>query len=101
MECYGRLYAEFDDAAVTRREDEVFVGNMLIGLREGIESCLILSILTALLIRGNRRGWIVLVRIGLGAALVVSVIAGWLLAYSNTISTVFANHRSLNSTRTA
>lgn len=61
------------------------VANMLIGLREGMEACLIISILSAFLVRAGHRRWVPLVRIGLGFALLVSVSAGALLFYSRAI----------------
>lgn len=61
------------------------VANMLIGLREGTEACLIISILTAFLVRAGHRRWVPLVRIGLGCALVASVCVGSLLFYSRAI----------------
>lgn len=61
------------------------VANMLIGLREGMEACLIISILTAFLVRAGHRRWVALVRIGLGCALLVSVGVGTLLFYSSAI----------------
>jgi high-affinity iron transporter len=61
------------------------VANMLIGLREGMEACLIISILTAFLVRAGHRRWVPLVRIGLGCALIVSVCVGSLLFYSRAI----------------
>lgn len=65
------------------------VANMLIGLREGMEACLIISILTAFLVRAGHRRWVPLVRIGLGAALLVSVSAGALLFYSRVILSTY------------
>lgn len=61
------------------------VANMLIGLREGMEACLIISILTAFLVRAGHRRWVPLVRIGLGCALIVSLCVGSLLFYSRAI----------------
>jgi high-affinity iron transporter len=63
----------------------VSVGNMLIGLREGVEACLVITIVTAFLSRVGRRSWVAAVRIGLGCALLVSVSAGSLLFYSTAI----------------
>lgn len=63
----------------------MLVGSMLVGLREGMESCIIISILTAFLTRSGRRNWIALVRIGLVCSLVMALIAGGVLSYSNII----------------
>lgn len=54
-----------------------------------MESCIIISILTAFLTRSGRRGWIALVRIGLVGSLVMALVAGGLLSYSNTILSPF------------
>jgi high-affinity iron transporter len=50
-----------------------------------MEACLIISILTAFLVRAGHRRWVPLVRIGLGCALVVSLCVGSLLFYSRAI----------------
>lgn len=54
-----------------------------------MESCIVISILTAFLTQSNRRGWITLVRIGLGCSLVMSVVVGGLLFYSKAILSPF------------
>lgn len=63
----------------------MLVSSMLVGLREGMESCIVISILTAFLTQSDRRGWIPLVRIGLGCSLVLAVVGGGLLTYSRAI----------------
>lgn len=67
----------------------MLIGSMLVGLREGMEACVIISILTAFLIQSDRRGWITAVRIGLVASMVISVVAGGVLFYSKAILSPF------------
>lgn len=59
-------------------------GNYLIGLREGLEAALIVSILVAYLVRVNRRDRLPLVFAGVGVAVVLSVGFGALLTYTST-----------------
>jgi high-affinity iron transporter len=56
----------------------------LIGLREGLEATLVVSILVAFLVKSGRTDRLVQIWIGVGAALVVSVVLGWLLNYTET-----------------
>jgi len=59
----------------------VFAG-YLIGLREGLEATLVVSVLVALLVRSDRRDRLPLVWAGAGAALVLSVAFGALLTFT-------------------
>jgi len=60
----------------------VLVSNGLIGLREGLEAALVVTILIAFLVRTDRRGSLKFVWLGTAAALALSVAAGALLAYA-------------------
>lgn len=53
--------------------------NFLIGLREGLEAALVVSILVTFLVRSERRDRLPLVWLGVGAAVGLSVAAGWSL----------------------
>ena len=57
------------------------VGTFLIGLREGLEAALIVSILVAYLVRSGRRTLLPWVWAGVGSAVVVSLVAGAALTY--------------------
>jgi high-affinity iron transporter len=56
----------------------------LIGLREGLEATLVVSILVAFLVKSDRKDRLKLVWIGVAAAVAVSVLFGWLLSYTET-----------------
>ena len=56
----------------------------LIGLREGLEATLVVSILVAFLVKSERKDRLKLVWAGAGAAVAVSVLFGWLLSYTET-----------------
>jgi high-affinity iron transporter len=56
----------------------------LIGLREGLEATLVVSILIAFLVKSERKDRLKLVWAGVGAAVVLSVFFGWLLNYTET-----------------
>lgn len=54
----------------------------LIGLREGLEGALVVSVLVALLVKSDRRDRLPLVWAGVGAALVLSIAFGALLTFT-------------------
>ena len=56
----------------------------LIGLREGLEATLVVSILVAFLVKSERKDRLKLVWIGVAAAVALSVLFGWLLSYTET-----------------
>jgi high-affinity iron transporter len=56
----------------------------LIGLREGLEATLVVSILVAFLVKSRRKDRLKQVSAGVGLAVAVSVFFGWLLSYTET-----------------
>ncbi|MFC4148205.1 iron uptake transporter permease EfeU [Micromonospora mangrovi] len=56
----------------------------LIGLREGLEATLVVSILVAFLVKSQRRDRLPQVWAGVGLAVVLSVFFGWLIEYTST-----------------
>jgi high-affinity iron transporter len=56
----------------------------LIGLREGLEATLVVSILIAFLVKSERKDRRKQVWAGVGLAVLVSVVFGWLLSYTET-----------------
>lgn len=56
----------------------------LIGLREGLEATLVVSILIAFLVKSDRKDRLKQVWIGVIGAIAVSVFFGWLLSYTET-----------------
>jgi high-affinity iron transporter len=56
----------------------------LIGLREGLEATLVVSILIAFLVKSQRTDRLIQVWAGVGLAVVASVVFGWLLSYTQT-----------------
>jgi high-affinity iron transporter len=56
----------------------------LIGLREGLEATLVVSILIAFLVKSERKDRLPQVWLGVGLAVAVSVVFGWLLSYTET-----------------
>ncbi|SFS74630.1 iron uptake transporter permease EfeU [Saccharopolyspora flava] len=61
----------------------MLIGNALIGLREGLEAVLVVSILIAFLVRGQHRWALRLVWTGVAAAVALSVGVGALLTYTS------------------
>ena len=63
----------------------------LIGLREGLEATLVVSILIAFLVKSGRKDRLVQVWVGVGLAVAISVFFGWLLSYTET--TLLSNYK--------
>jgi len=69
---------------------DALVAAYLIGLREGLEATLVVSILVAFLVRSNRREQLPRVWSGVGVAVALSIGFGALLTYTST--TLLATH---------
>ena len=67
----------------------------LIGLREGLEATLVVSILVAFLVKSQRKDRLVQVWAGVGLAVALSVFFGWLLSYTSTSLLQKYEHREL------
>jgi high-affinity iron transporter len=67
----------------------------LIGLREGLEATLVVSILIAFLVKSDRRDRLPQVWGGVGLAVALSVFFGWLLSYTSTTLLQRYEHREL------
>ena len=62
--------------------DQVFLASFLIGLREGLEATLVVSILVAYLVKSGRRRQLLPLWAGVIAAVALSVLFGALLTYT-------------------
>jgi high-affinity iron transporter len=67
----------------------------LIGLREGLEATLVVSILIAFLVKSDRKDRLGQVWLGVGLAVALSVLFGWLLSYTSTTLLQKYEHREL------
>ncbi|MGK5681186.1 iron uptake transporter permease EfeU [Actinoplanes sp. URMC 104] len=67
----------------------------LIGLREGLEATLVVSIVIAFLVKAGRKDRLPQVWAGVGLAVVLSVGFGWLLSYTSTTLLQKYEHREL------
>jgi high-affinity iron transporter len=67
----------------------------LIGLREGLEATLVVSILIAFLVKADRKDRLVQVWSGVALAVTLSVFFGWLLSYTSTTLLQKYEHREL------
>jgi high-affinity iron transporter len=67
----------------------------LIGLREGLEATLVVSILIAFLVKADRKDRLVQVWAGVALAVALSVFFGWLLSYTSTTLLQKYEHREL------
>ncbi|MEV6598160.1 iron uptake transporter permease EfeU [Actinoplanes sp. NPDC051346] len=67
----------------------------LIGLREGLEATLVVSILVAFLVKSGRKDRLTQVWAGVGLAVALSVFFGWLLSYTSTTLLQKYEHREL------
>lgn len=67
----------------------------LIGLREGLEATLVVSILVAFLVKSQRRDRLPQVWAGVGLAVALSVLFGWLIEYTSTSLLARSDDREL------
>ncbi|MBB3086335.1 iron uptake transporter permease EfeU [Geodermatophilus sabuli] len=74
------------------RMGQAFLASYLIGLREGLEATLVVSILVAYLVRSGRRRQLLPLWAGVAVAVALSVLFGALLTYTGT--TLLADYRS-------
>ncbi len=72
--------------------DQAFLASFLIGLREGLEATLVVSILVAYLVKAGRQRQLLPLWAGVAAAVALSVLFGALLTYTGT--SLLADYRS-------
>jgi high-affinity iron transporter len=74
---------------------QAFLASFLIGLREGLEVTLVVSILVAYLVKAGRRRELVPLWVGVAAAVALSVLFGALLTYTETTLLADSGSREL------
>src|SRR5919112_3166261 len=77
------------------KQRSAMLATYLIGLREGLEATLVVSILIAFLVKSERKDRLVQVWAGVGLAVALSVFFGWLLSYTSTTLLQKYEHREL------
>lgn len=79
----GEAYLSYDNDAEQQvgGESNVLASNGLIGLREGLEAALVVSILVSFLVRSDQRAQLRWVWLGVGTAVALSVTVGAVLTY--------------------
>src|SRR4030095_9187545 len=77
------------------KQRSAMLATYLIGLREGLEATLVVSILVAFLVKSQRKDRLVQVWVGGGLAGALSATFGWLLSYTSTTLLQKYEHREL------
>jgi high-affinity iron transporter len=75
--------------------DQAFLASFLIGLREGLEVTLVVSILIAYLVKADRRRELIPLWAGVASAVVAAVLFGALLTYTETTLLATSQSREL------